>query len=129
LDGLSGTLIAFVPPVSIEDRPLHWTLVRSQTYYPEHILTYESGKTCYSLVMGSGSFQTDCYGGLLGRGSKHHTEAGPAVFGAWSPNLDGDLDPMTGVEWVGLVCLGYKQGVCFSGYPARHIDSRIAVST
>jgi hypothetical protein len=68
LDGLSGTLIAFVPPVSIEDRPLHWTLVRSQTYYPEHILTYESGKTCYSLVMGSGSFQTDCYGGLLGRG-------------------------------------------------------------
>jgi hypothetical protein len=45
---------------SIEDRPLLWTLVRSQTYYPEHILTYGSGKTCYSLVMGSGSFWTDC---------------------------------------------------------------------
>jgi hypothetical protein len=52
----SGALVAFVPSVSIEDRLLHWTLVRSQTYYPEHILAYESGKTCYSLVIGSGSF-------------------------------------------------------------------------
>jgi hypothetical protein len=52
----SGALVAFVPPVSIEDHPLHWILVRSQTYYPEHILAYESGKTCYSLVIGFGSF-------------------------------------------------------------------------
>jgi hypothetical protein len=78
----SGALVAFVPPVSIEDRPLLWILVRSQTYYPEHILTYEGEKTCSSLIMGSGSFWTDCYGGLLGRRSKHHTEAGPAVLGA-----------------------------------------------
>jgi hypothetical protein len=62
LDGLdlvgqqNGTLVAFVLPVSIEDRPLHWTLVRSHTYYPEHILAYGSGKTCYSLVMGFGFF-------------------------------------------------------------------------
>jgi hypothetical protein len=41
---LSGALVAFVLPMSIEDRPLHWTLVRSQTYYPEHILAYGSGK-------------------------------------------------------------------------------------
>jgi hypothetical protein len=67
LDGLdlvgqqNKALGAFVPSVSIEVRPLHWTLVRSQTYYPEHILTYGSGKTCYSLVMGYGSFQIDCY--------------------------------------------------------------------
>jgi hypothetical protein len=83
---------------------LLWTLVISQTYYPEHILAYRSGKTYYSLVMGSGSFQTDCYGGLFGRKSKHHTEAGPVVLGAWSPSLDGDLDPLTGVERVGLAC-------------------------
>jgi hypothetical protein len=50
--------IAFVPPVSIEDRPLLWMVVKSQTYYPEHILAYGSEKTCYSLVMGSGSFWT-----------------------------------------------------------------------
>jgi hypothetical protein len=77
----SRTPVAFVPPVLVEDRALHWILVRSQTYYPEHILAYESGKTSYSLVMGSGFFRTDYYGGLLGRMSKHHTEAGPAVLG------------------------------------------------
>jgi hypothetical protein len=97
-------LVAFVSPVSIEDRPLHWTLVRSQIYYPEHILAYGSWKTYYSLVMGFGSFRTDCYGGLLGRKSKHHTETGPTVLGAWSPSLDRDLDPLTGVERVGLAC-------------------------
>ena len=26
--------------VSVKDRPLHWTLGKSQTYYPEHILGY-----------------------------------------------------------------------------------------
>ena len=36
-----------------------WMVVRSRTYYHEHILAYESGETCYSLVMGSGSFRTD----------------------------------------------------------------------
>jgi hypothetical protein len=52
----SEALVVFIPPMSIEDRLLLWTLVRSQTYYPEHILTYGNGKTCYSLVMGSSSF-------------------------------------------------------------------------
>jgi hypothetical protein len=45
--------------MSIEDRPLHWTLVKSQTYYLEHMLVYGSGKACYSLVVGSDSFRTD----------------------------------------------------------------------
>jgi hypothetical protein len=45
--------------MSIEDHPLHWTLVKSQNYYPEHILAYGSGKTCYSLVVASGGAQTD----------------------------------------------------------------------
>ena len=42
--------------VSIKDRLLLWMVVRSQTYYPEHILAYGSGKARYALVMGSGSF-------------------------------------------------------------------------
>jgi hypothetical protein len=109
----SGALVAFVPPVSIEDRPLLWTLVRSQTYYPEHILAYGSGKTCYSLVMGSGSFQTDCYGELLGRRSKHHTEVGPAVLGLgvliWTET--GPLD-RSRTGW-SCLCLRYKRDVCF----------------
>ena len=42
--------------MSIKDRLLLWIVVRSHTYYSEHILAYESGKACCSLVMGYGSF-------------------------------------------------------------------------
>ena len=35
----------------IEDRPLLWMIVRSQTYYPEHILAYGSGKARCALVV------------------------------------------------------------------------------
>ena len=45
--------------MSIKDRPLLWMIVRSQTYYPEHILAYESEKARYALVVGSGCFWTD----------------------------------------------------------------------
>jgi hypothetical protein len=55
----SEARVAFVSLMSIEDRPLLWMVVRSQIYYPEHILAYGSGKTCYSLVIGSGSFRAD----------------------------------------------------------------------
>ena len=56
---VSEAPVAFVPPESIEERPLLWMVVRSQTYYPEHILAYGSGKARYTLVMGSGTFRTD----------------------------------------------------------------------
>ena len=52
----SEARIALVPPVSIEDHPLLWMVVRSQTYYSEHILAYGSGKALYALVAGSSSF-------------------------------------------------------------------------
>ena len=45
--------------VSVKDRPLLWMVVRSQTYYPKHILAYGSGKARYTLVEGSGSFRAD----------------------------------------------------------------------
>jgi hypothetical protein len=54
-----GFVALFSLSVLIEDRSLLWMVVRSQIYYPEHILAYESGKTRYSLVMGSSSFWTD----------------------------------------------------------------------
>ena len=54
----SEAQIAVVSPVSIEDRPLLWMVVRSQTYYPEHILAYGSGKARYALVIDSSSFRT-----------------------------------------------------------------------
>ena len=39
-------------------------------------------------------------------------------MGARSPCLDKDLDPMIGVEWVGLVCAGGTNGACVPGYLA-----------
>jgi hypothetical protein len=68
---------------------LLWMVVRSQTYYPEHILAYVSGKTCYSLVMGSGSFRTNFLGVDIRWRSEHRTETGSQVLEAWSPSLDG----------------------------------------
>ena len=47
---LSEARITLFPPVSIEDRPLLWMVVRSQTYYPEHILAYGSGKSRCALL-------------------------------------------------------------------------------
>ena len=40
----SEARIAFVPPMSIEDHPLLWMVVKSQTYYPERMLAYGSGR-------------------------------------------------------------------------------------
>jgi hypothetical protein len=57
---IGHSLVAlFSLSVSIENRPLLWMVVRSQTYYPKHILAYGNGKARYSLIMGSGSFRTD----------------------------------------------------------------------
>ena len=64
----SEAQVAFVPPVLIKDRSLHWILVRSQIYYPEHILAYGRGKAYCSLVMGFGSFWTNFLGWVLGEG-------------------------------------------------------------
>ena len=55
----SKAQIALVPPMSIEDHPLLCMVVKSQTYYPEHTLAYESRKARYTLVVGSDSFWTD----------------------------------------------------------------------
>ena len=40
----SEALVALVPLVLIEDCPLLWMVVRSQTYYPEHILLMGAGR-------------------------------------------------------------------------------------
>ena len=69
------------------------------------------------------SWVSALFGPTLGEGirwrSKHHTETGSQVLGAWSPSLNGDLDPVTGVEWVGLVCAWGTSKACVSGYPTE----------
>ena len=56
--GLSMVTL-FSLSVSIEDRPLLWMVVRSQTYYPKHILACGSGKAHYALVLGFDFFWTN----------------------------------------------------------------------
>ena len=41
--------------------------------------------------------------------------------------MDGDLDPVTGVEWVGLVCAWGTNGRVFRGTQLGYIGSQIAV--
>ena len=69
----SEARIAPVLPVSVKDWPLHWILVRSQTYYPRHILAYGSGKARCSLIVGFGSFSDRLIGGRDGGGLSPHT--------------------------------------------------------
>ena len=47
-------------------------------------------------------------------------------MGAWSPSLDGDLDPVIGVEWDGVVLLfvpGVQMGHVFRGTQLGYIGS------
>ena len=102
--------------VSVKDRPLHWILVRSQIYYPEHILAYGGGGSLLS-----------CRGFWLfpDRLVRGGDGGGPCT--ALSPGLkSGGLESKFGrgprpldrrvVGWFCL-CLGYKQGLCF-GVPS-----------
>ena len=45
--------------VSVKDRSLHKTLGKSQFIIPSTYVGMGAGKTCCSLVVGSGSFRTD----------------------------------------------------------------------
>ena len=83
--------------VSVKDRPLHKTLGKSQTYYPEHILGYGGLEDLLLSYHGSGSFRTDCLDGFWVRRSLHRTESrtqgrglGVAVWkGTWTPKIGG----------------------------------------
>ena len=92
-------------------------VVRSQTYYPEHILAYGSGKAHCALVVGSGSFRTDRLETEKGGGLSTTLRCGLKCGGLeskfeWGPR------PLDGSEmgW-SCLCLRYKQGVCF-GVPS-----------
>ena len=83
--------IALVSPVSVKDRPLHWILVRSQTYYTEHILVYGSREGSLLYCRGFRLFLDRLIGG--GDGGGPCTTLSPDLgVGAGSPSLDRDLD-------------------------------------
>ena len=77
----SEARIALVLPVSVKDHPLHWTLVMSQTYYPEHILIYgsrEDSLLSWLWVLALSGL-TDWRQGWWR--SKHHTKSGTLEWG------------------------------------------------
>ena len=101
----------------IKDRSLLWILVKSQTYYPEHILAYESRNARYSLVVGFGSFRTDWL--EAGKGGDLSTTLRPDLkCGGLDSKFGRGPRPLDRSEmgWSRL-CLGYKRGVCF-GVPS-----------
>jgi hypothetical protein len=103
--------------VSVKGRPLYCILGKSQTYYFEHILVYGCRE---GLLLPCHGFRL--FSDRLIRGGD-----GGGLSTTLSPGLrSGDLDPMIGEWWVGPACAWGTSGVCVLGYPAGHIDSRIA---
>ena len=99
--------------VSVKDRPLHWILIRSQTYYPEHILIYESREGSLLSCRGFWLFPDRLIRGGDGEGLSTTLSPGLRCLGleskfGWGP---GPHDRRV-LGW-SYLCLGYKRGVCF----------------
>ena len=104
--------------VSVKDRPLHWVLGRSQTYYPEHILVYGRREdlllSCHEFWL----FLDRLSGWFLGGGPCTALSLGLRGGGLESKFGRGPRPHDRRVVSWSCLCLGYKQGVCL-GYPAR----------
>ena len=67
--------------VSVKDQSLHWILVRSHTYYPEHILVYGSREGSLLSCREFWLFPDRLIGDGKRWRSKHHIETGSQVWG------------------------------------------------
>ena len=87
-------------------------------------------KACCSLVVGSGSFQTDCQSFVFGGGGPC-TALSPRLRGGGLESQFGRGPRHPGQEGDGLVLLvpEAQAGRVFSGYPAGDIGSRIAAKS
>ena len=110
-------VIPFSLSVSVKDRPLHWTLDKSHTYYPEHILGYGRREdlllSCHGFWLFSDRLIGDGDGGGLTTTLSPGLRCGglESKFGRGPGPLDRRV-----VGW-SCLCLGYKQGVSF-GVPS-----------
>ena len=110
-------LTLFSLSMLVNDRPLHWVLVKSQTYYPKHILVYGSREGSLLSCCGFRLFPDRLIGG--GDGGGLSTALSPVLksggleskFGRGPRPIDRRV-----MGW-SCLCLGYKQGVCF-GVPS-----------
>ena len=96
--------------MSVKDRPLHWTLGKSQTYYPENILVYGRREGLLLSCHGFRLFLDRLIGGGDGGGLSTALSPGFRSGGLESKfgRGPGPLDRRV---------TGYKQGVCF-GVPS-----------
>ena len=116
----NGTWLGYTVSLSmsVKDRPLYWTLGKSQTYYPEHILGYGCREDLLLSYYGFRLFLDRLIGGGDGRGLSTALSPGlrsgglKSKFG-WGP---GPRD-RSGMGW-SCLCLG-TNGACVLGYPAR----------
>ena len=104
---------------------MHWILVRSQTYYPKHILVYGSKEGSLLSYRGFWLFLDRLIGGGDG-GGLSTTLSLRLRSGGLKSKFGRDLDPLIGEWWVGPAYARGTSGACVLGYPAGHIDSRIA---
>ena len=107
----------FFLSVSVKDWPLHWILVRSQTYYPEHIFVYGSREGSLLSCRGFRLFPDRLIGGGDGGGLSTTLSLRLRCGGLESKfgRGPGPLDRRV-VGW-SCLCLGYKWGMCF-GVPS-----------
>ena len=107
----------FFLSVSVKDQLLHWVLGKSQTYYPEHILVYESRE---GSLLSCRGFQLFLDRLIIGGDSEGlSTTQSPGLrCGGLESKFGRGLGPHDG-RVVGWSCLylGYKRGVCF-GLPS-----------
>ena len=112
----------FFLSVSIKDWLLHWILVRSQNYYPEHILIYGSREgsllSCHGFWLFSDRLIEGGDGGGLSTTLSLVLRSGglESKFG-WGPR------PLDRRVVVGPACAWGTNGACVSEYPVGHIDS------
>ena len=99
--------------VSVKGWLLHWILVRSQNYYPKHILVYGSREGSLLSCRGFWLFLDRLIGGGDGGGLSTTLSLGLRCGGLKSKfgRGPGPLDRRV-VGW-SCLCLGYKRGVCF----------------
>ena len=72
----SEARVALGPPVSVKDRPLHWVLDRSQTYYLEHILVYGRREDLLLSLSWVPAFTGPTFRVIFGWRSSHRAESG-----------------------------------------------------
>ena len=104
--------------VSVKDRPLHWVLGRSQTYYHEHILGYGRREGLLLSCRGFRLFLDQLSGWFLGGGPS--TAPSPGLRGGGLESKFGrGPRPRDRSGMVGLVCVWGTNGVCVLRYLAR----------